>query len=290
MNTGNDQDIQPISTRDEILEKYYREVRKLPVNSLKEEADLLKRAREGDQKAVEKLVKANLKFVIRIARQYMHFGIPLNDLINEGNIGLIKAIELFDDTKETRLITYAVYWIRQYILKSVSGESSLISVPQNKYWEFLRHKKEINKFEQEHQRAPYSEELSGLFHNNGEDVKEFLGMQKCLGTYEELITDEDKESRIADGCGTAENQITDDLQMESLSIELNTILVNHLKREEKEVIILSFGIGNPAAYTIHEIAQKLGMTSAKARRLRESGIRRLRHSAVNGSLREYIGA
>lgn len=271
------------------LDKYYKDIRRYPVLQPKEETDLVERAQNGDGQAFEKLVKSNLRFVIKIARQYRHYGIPLSDLISEGNIGLMKAIEQFKPDKGFRLITYAVWWIRQFILKAISGHSGMVNIPKNKYWQFRKIRKELNHFEQLHERKPEPHELKKLMDLSNDELEEFYSGLVSGGSHQSLYNEEGEEMEWKFETGNNFNTLTDKIQQESLNKELDLIL-SRLTGMEEQVVRLYFGFDDRAEYSLDEIAVQLGVPSSKVRRLRESAIRKLRMNDLNKSLREYLGS
>lgn len=272
----------------EILDKYFKEVRRIRMLSQEEEIELIDRFKEGDAAALERLTKANLRFVIKIARQYRHYGVPLNDLISEGNIGLIRAIRQFNPDRGTRLITYAVWWIKQNILKAISAESSFINLPQNKYWNFQKIRRELNRFEQEHQRMPEPDELSDYARIDRAELEEFLQTAGPVTSLNNLFNKEGEEMELASAFGYG-SSLTDNLKKESLENELQYTL-NKLNESERRVIQMSFGIGTGDQFTLEEIALETGISKSKARRLRESAIRKLRRPTFNSDLRQYFCA
>jgi RNA polymerase primary sigma factor len=269
------------------LEKYLQEVGKEELLTPDEEVDLAQRIKKGDKEALEKLTRANLRFVISVAKQYQFQGLSLPDLINEGNLGLIKAAERFDETKGFKFISYAVWWIRQSILQAIAEQSRVVRLPLNKVGSINKLHKAYSKLEQENDRTPTSEELAEMVDLPKEKVEKTLQLSgKPLSM--DAPFDDDEDGSLLD---VMENQDAPDadgtLMNESLSREIERTL-SVLPEKEKAVIKYFFGLG-VAEMSLEEIGQKLNLTRERVRQIKEKGIRRLRHSSKNKLLKKYLG-
>jgi RNA polymerase primary sigma factor len=281
---------QSITNRDSAsLEKYLQDIAKESMITPDEEPKLARRIREGDQAALDKLVKANLRFVVSVAKQYQNQGLSLLDLINEGNLGLIKAAKKFDETKGFKFISYAVWWIRQSILQALAEQARIVRLPLNKLGALNKIRKAFVQLEQEFEREPSAEELSKVLEMTQDQINDVVGSSgKAVSVDAPLDTKEDS------GCllDVMVNQTTpttdDSLINESLHYDVMRSL-NSLPSKESDVLRLFYGIGEPRAYTLEEISAKLSMTRERVRQIKDSGIKRLRHSAAKGNLlRSYI--
>ncbi len=269
------------------LEKYLQEVGKEELLTPDEEVELAQRIKKGDKAALEKLTRANLRFVISVAKQYQFQGLSLPDLINEGNLGLIKAAERFDETKGFKFISYAVWWIRQSILQAIAEQSRVVRLPLNKVGSINKLHKAYSKLEQENDRTPTSEELAEMVDLPKEKVEKTLQLSgKPLSM--DAPFDDDEDGSLLD---VMENQDAPDadgtLMNESLSREIERTL-SVLPEKEKAVIKYFFGLG-VGEMSLEEIGQKLNLTRERVRQIKEKGIRRLRHSSKNKLLKKYLG-
>lgn len=269
------------------LEKYLQEVGKEELLTPDEEVELAQRIKKGDKAALEKLTRANLRFVISVAKQYQFQGLSLPDLINEGNLGLIKAAERFDETKGFKFISYAVWWIRQSILQAIAEQSRVVRLPLNKVGSINKLHKAYSKLEQENDRTPTSEELAEMVDLPKEKVEKTLQLSgKPLSM--DAPFDDDGDGSLLD---VMENEDAPDadgtLMNESLSREIERTL-SVLPEKEKAVIKYFFGLG-VSEMSLEEIGQKLNLTRERVRQIKEKGIRRLRHSSKNKLLKKYLG-
>ncbi len=269
------------------LEKYLQEIGKVELISADEEVELAQRIKKGDRVALEKLTKANLRFVVSVAKQYQHQGLSLPDLINEGNLGLIKAAEKFDETKGFKFISYAVWWIRQSILQAIAEQSRIVRIPLNKVGDLNRINKAFSKLEQEHKRAPSTDELS-------DDVN--LSKAKVLNAIQisgrHISVDapfkEDEDNSLLDVMVNKESPDADNsLLQDSLRKEIQRTLTI-LSEKERNVIESFFGIGKPEM-SLEEIGNKFGLSRERTRQIKEKAIRRLRQSSKNKLLKAYLG-
>ncbi|MBS3806569.1 MAG: sigma-70 family RNA polymerase sigma factor [Bacteroidales bacterium] len=269
------------------LEKYLQEVGKEELLTPDEEVELAQRIRKGDKTALEKLTRANLRFVISVAKQYQFQGLSLPDLINEGNLGLIKAAERFDETKGFKFISYAVWWIRQSILQAIAEQSRVVRLPLNKVGSINKLHKAYSKLEQENDRTPTSEELAEMVDLPKEKVEKTLQLSgKPLSM--DAPFDDDEDGSLLDVMENSDAPDADGTLMnESLSREIERTL-SVLPEKEKAVIKYFFGLG-VAEMSLEEIGQKLNLTRERVRQIKEKGIRRLRHSSKNKLLKKYLG-
>lgn len=271
----------------ESLEKYLQEIGKEELLSTDEEVELAQRIRKGDRKALERLTKANLRFVVSVAKQYQNQGLSLPDLINEGNLGLIKAAEKFDETRGFKFISYAVWWIRQSILQAISEQSRIVRVPLNQVGSVNKINRMLNKFEQENERRPSSEEISEQTDIPQEKVDEAIMANSRHVSVDAPFVDGEENSLldvlVNDDAPMADRQLV----IESLRSEIATVL-KMLNERERNVITAFYGIGQPEM-TLEEIGNKFGLTRERVRQIKEKAIRRLRNSTNNKLLKSYLG-
>lgn len=269
------------------LEDYLNDISKQPLLTAEEEVKLAQRIRNDDREALERLVCANLRFVVSVAKQYQNQGVTLPDLINEGNIGLIKAAEKFDETRGFKFISYAVWWIRQSILQALAEQSRMVRLPLNQVSAVSRINKLIMKFEQEHERKPSAYELSELIDETPEKIRDSLrangrpmSINAPLGegddsTLLEVISDENTPQ--------ADRGMID----KSLATEIERML-DTLDEREKTIVEMCFGINN-REMTLEEISEKFGLSRERVRQIREKALLKLRHSNKKNLLQEYLG-
>ena len=271
----------------ESLEKYLQEIGREELLSTDEEVELAQRIRKGDRKALERLTKANLRFVVSVAKQYQNQGLSLPDLINEGNLGLIKAAEKFDETRGFKFISYAVWWIRQSILQAIAEQSRIVRVPLNQVGSVNKINRMLNKFEQENERRPSSVEISEQTDIPQEKVDEAIMVNSRHVSVDAPFVDGEDNSLldvlVNDDAPMADRQLV----IESLRSEIATILKT-LNERERNVITAFYGIGQPEM-TLEEIGNKFGLTRERVRQIKEKAIRRLRNSTNNKLLKSYLG-
>ena len=269
------------------LDKYLQEIGREELVTPEEEVELAQRIRKGDPVALEKLTRANLRFVVSVAKQYQNQGLSLPDLINEGNLGLIKAAEKFDETRGFKFISYAVWWIRQSILQAIAENSRIVRLPSNQLGALNKLKKEISRLEQELERPPSEEELADMLDIPEEKIKSILGISgRHISIDAPLVADEDVN--FVDVLPNEDTPPTDSaLMQESLSQEIERSLAT-LTEYEREVIKMYFGIGMPHALSLDEIAMKFGLTRERVRQIKEKGIKRLRVSSKSKHLQSYL--
>lgn len=269
------------------LDLYLEEIKNNRTLSAQEEAEMAVRIRKGEKKALEKLVKANLRFVVSVARNYQNQGLPLNDLINEGNLGLIKAARKFDEKKNFKFISYAVWWIRQAILKSLAEQSRIINVPLHRVGTISDIGKAQNKLEQELERVPTAEEIAREMGVEEREVNDILRIgNRHVSLDKPLQNDED--FRLIDSLHNHDQELPDSGAIKvSLSGEIEKLL-DTLSAAEKEVIKLYFGIGQDTAHTLEEIGKRVHLTRERVRQIKQKGLRRLRNSYRSKKLRSFI--
>ena len=271
----------------ESLEKYLQEIGREDLLSTDEEVELAQRIRKGDRKALDKLTKANLRFVVSVAKQYQNQGLSLPDLINEGNLGLIKAAEKFDETRGFKFISYAVWWIRQSILQAIGEQSRIVRLPLNQVGSVNKINRMLNKFEQENERRPSVDEISEQIDLPEEKVGEaMLANTRHVSVDAPFVDGEDNsllDVLVNDDAPLADRQLV----LESLREEISNVLQT-LNDRERCVIKAFYGIGEPEM-TLEEIGNKYGLTRERVRQIKEKAIRRLRGNTKNQLLKSYLG-
>ncbi|HJH58431.1 MAG TPA: sigma-70 family RNA polymerase sigma factor [Bacteroidetes bacterium] len=270
------------------LDKYLQEIGKVGLISADEEVELAQKIKAGDQKALDKLTKANLRFVVSVAKQYQNQGLTLPDLINEGNLGLIKAAQRFDETRGFKFISYAVWWIRQSILQALAEQSRIVRLPLNKIGSINKINKKYAELEQLNERAPSAEEIAQELDMTEEDVKESLkNSGRHISMDAPLVEGED--SNLYDVLKSGESPNPDrELMNESLRIEIERALQT-LTPREADVIRLYFGLGGQHAMTLEEIGETFDLTRERVRQIKEKAIRRLKHTSRSKILKTYLG-
>ena len=271
----------------ESLDKYLQDIGKEELLSTEEEVDLAMRIKKGDQKALERLTKANLRFVVSVAKQYQNQGLALADLINEGNLGLIKAAERFDETRGFKFISYAVWWIRQSILQAIADQSRIVRLPLNQVSSVNKISQVLNRFEQENERRPSVDEISEHVDLPAEKIDEAMSINgKHVSVDAPLFDGEDSsllDVLVNDSSPSADRQ----LLLESLRQEIQKALQG-LNEREPLVLTAYFGIGQPEM-TLDEIGEKYKLTRERVRQIKEKAIRRLRYSTQNEMLKGFLG-
>ena len=269
------------------LDKYLQEIGKEELISVEEEVELAQRIRKGDQEALERLTKANLRFVVSVAKQYQNQGLSLPDLINEGNLGLIKAAEKFDETRGFKFISYAVWWIRQSILQALAEQSRIVRLPLNQVGSLNKINKAFARFEQEHERTPSAEELANELELPKEKVTDTLRVAGRHISVDAPFADGEDNS-LLDVLVNADSPNADrGLINESLATEVDRALET-LTERERDIIKYFFGIGC-SEMTLEEIGEKFDLTRERVRQIKEKAIRRLRHSSRSKLLKSYLG-
>jgi RNA polymerase primary sigma factor len=271
----------------ESLEKYLQEIGKEEMISVEEEVELAQQIRKGDRKALERLTKANLRFVVSVAKQYQNQGLSLPDLINEGNVGLIKAAEKFDETRGFKFISYAVWWIRQSILQAIAEQSRIVRLPLNQVGSVNKINRMLSKFEQENERRPSVEEISEEINLPEEKVDEAMSANTRHVSVDAPFTDGDEGSLLDVLVNESSPMADRQLVVESLQAEIKQAL-RILNERERNVIEAFFGINSPEM-TLEEIGEKYGLTRERVRQIKEKAIRRLREGTKNKMLKAYLG-
>jgi RNA polymerase primary sigma factor len=269
------------------LDKYLQEIGKEGLITIEEEVELAQRIKKGDRVALEKLTRANLRFVVSVAKQYQNQGLSLPDLINEGNLGLIKAAEKFDETRGFKFISYAVWWIRQSILQALAEQSRIVRLPLNQVGSLNKINKAFSKFEQENERIPSTEELADVLEITKEKIADTMRVSgRHVSVDAPFIEGEDNS--LLDVLVNNDSPIADRaLINESLIREIDRALAT-LTERERDIIKLFFGIG-VQEMTLEEIGEKFGLTRERVRQIKEKAIRRLRHTSRSKLLKSYLG-
>lgn len=270
------------------LDKYLQEIGREELITVEDEVELAARIKKGDRKALEKLTKANLRFVVSVAKQYQNQGLSLPDLINEGNLGLIKAAEKFDETRGFKFISYAVWWIRQSILQALAEQARIVRLPLNQVGSLNKITKALAKFEQENERRPSSEELASLVGLPEDKIGDTMKVQGRHVSVDAPFV-EGEDNSLLDVLVNDDSPMADkSLINESLSKEIDRAL-DTLGVREKKIIQMFFGIGGQEQ-TLEEIGQELGLTRERVRQIKEKAIRRLRQNSRSRLLKSYLGA
>jgi len=270
------------------LDKYLQDIGKVDLITAEEEVELAQKIREGDQIALDKLTTANLRFVVSVAKQYQNQGLTLPDLINEGNVGLVKAAKRFDETRGFKFISYAVWWIRQSILQALAEQSRIVRLPLNKIGSINKINKAFSHLEQTNQRPPTAEEIAKEL-----DLSISVVRQSLKNSGRHLSMDaplrEGETSSLYDVVNSGDSTNPDQsLMHDSLTIEITRAL-DTLSTREADVIKLFYGLGNHQAMSLEEIGETFGLTRERVRQIREKGIRKLKDSSKNKILRNYLG-
>lgn len=269
------------------LDKYLQEIGHEELLTTDQEVELAQRIRKGDKSALERLTKANLRFVVSVAKQYQNQGLSLPDLINEGNVGLIKAAEKFDETRGFKFISYAVWWIRQSILQAIAEQSRLVRLPLNQVGSVNKITRELNKFEQEHERKPSVDEIAERVDLPEDKIADAMKANSRHVSMDAPIADGEDSSMIDFLAGDSSN--TDrELAIESLKAEVSRIL-KLLTDKEQKVLRAFFGIDGSPEMTLDEIGEKYNLTRERVRQIKEKALRRLRHNTKNKLLKSYLG-
>ena len=269
------------------LDKYLQEIGKEDLITVEEEVELAQRIRKGDQEALEKLTKANLRFVVSVAKQYQNQGLSRPDLINEGNLGLIKAAEKFDETRGFKFISYAVWWIRQSILQALAEQSRIVRLPLNQVGSLNKINKAFARFEQEHERVPSPEELAQELELPKEKVTDTLRVAGRHISVDAPFADGEDNSLLDVLVNPDSPNADRGLINESLATEVERALET-LTERERDIIRYFFGIGC-SEMTLEEIGEKFDLTRERVRQIKEKAIRRLRHSSRSKLLKSYLG-
>lgn len=275
----------------EALDKYLVEIGRAPMVSIEEEIELAQAIKKGGragERAKNKLVEANLRFVVSVAKQYQHQGLTLTDLIDEGNIGLIKAAERFDETRGFKFISYAVWWIRQSVLQAIAEQSRIVRLPLNQVGSLNKVNHEINKFEQENLRRPSVEEIADRTGVDEEKISQSMAASGHHVSIDAPFGDDD-DNAMVDVMSSGDDSRTDkQVDHESMAMELKQVLGQVLKERERQIVCACFGIGEPEK-GLEEIGDKMGLTRERVRQIREKSISKLRESGYVKILMKYLG-
>jgi RNA polymerase primary sigma factor len=271
------------------LDKYLQDIGREDLITAEQEVELAKKIKAGDQLALEKLTRANLRFVVSVAKQYQNQGLTLPDLINEGNLGLIKAAQKFDETRGFKFISYAVWWIRQSILQALAEQARIVRLPLNQVGSLNKINKAFSKLEQEYERPPSAEELAEALGVPEDKIKESLNVSGRHVSMDAPLTTNEDGGTLMDVMANSDAPKTDQtLMAESLQKEIERSL-STLTDKEREIIRLFFGIGMNHGLTLEEIGSKFNLTRERVRQIKEKAIRRLRHTSRNKLLKSYLG-
>lgn len=270
------------------LDKYLQEIGKVDLLTPDEEVDLAVRIKQGDQLALEKLTKANLRFVVSVAKQYQNQGLSLGDLINEGNLGLIKAAQRFDETRGFKFISYAVWWIRQSILQALAEQSRIVRLPLNRVGSLNKISKTFSELEQKFEREPSPEELAEVLEINTSEVVDTMKISGRHVSMDAPFVAGEENSLLDvlenDGDETPDSELMSDSLRKEVQRALST-----LTQREADVIALYFGLNGEHSMTLEEIGEKFNLTRERVRQIKEKAIRRLRHTSRSKALKPYLG-
>ena len=270
------------------LDKYLQEIGRVDLITAEEEVELARRIKQGDQLALEKLTKANLRFVVSVSKQYQNQGLSLPDLINEGNLGLIKAAQRFDETRGFKFISYAVWWIRQSILQALAEQSRIVRLPLNKIGSINKINKAFAKLEQEFERPPTPAELAEVLEMTLDEVKQSLRNSGRHVSMDAPFVNGEENSLLDVLVNHDSPRADNELMNESLQREIERSL-STLTERERDVVRLFFGIGINHGLTLEEIGAKFDLTRERVRQIKEKAIRRLRHNSRSKLLKTYLG-
>ncbi len=278
-----------VTNRDTLsLDKYLHEIGKVELLSAEKEVELAKRIKKGDQKALDTLIKANLRFVVSVSKQYQNQGLSLPDLINEGNLGLIKAAERFDETRGFKFISYAVWWIRQSILQALAEQARIVRLPLNKIGSINKINKAFNKLEQEFQREPTVEEIAQLMESKPEIIEDSMNFSNIHISMDAPLRDEEANNlydvMLNDDSPNPEGALLDDSLRQEIERSLST-----LGEREAEILRYYFGLNSYQAHTLEEIGDEFGLTRERVRQIKEKAIKKLKNQYRNRLLKSYLG-
>lgn len=278
-----------ITNRDSAsLDKYLQEIGREELITAEDEVELARKIKDGDQRALEKLVKSNLRFVVSVAKQYQNQGLTLPDLINEGNLGLIKAAQRFDETRGFKFISYAVWWIRQSILQAIAEQARIVRLPLNQVGSLNRINKAFSKLEQEYEREPSIDELADLLEIGDDKIVDSMKISGRHVSVDAPFRD-DEDGNLLDVLANNDTPNSDvTLMNESLQREISRSLAT-LTDKEQDVLKMFFGIGLVHPLSLEEIGEKFNLTRERVRQIKEKAIRRLRHSSKSNLLKTYLG-
>ncbi|MBL4593020.1 MAG: sigma-70 family RNA polymerase sigma factor [Flavobacteriales bacterium] len=283
--------IKQVTNRETIsLDKYLQDISKESLITAEEEAELARLIREGDKDALEKLTKANLRFVVSVSKQYQNQGLNLSDLINEGNIGLIKAAERFDETRGFKFISYAVWWIRQSIMQAIAEQARIVRLPLNKIGSITKINRTFAQLEQIHEREPSVDEVAEMLDITTDEVKDSLKISGRHISVDAPLSSDEESNTMLDVLTEKEGLLNPDKQLmtESLRNEIERSL-STLSYREAEVLRLYFGINCQSALTLEEIGEEFELTRERVRQIKEKALRKLKHTSRCKLLKTYLG-
>ncbi len=279
---------QSITNREsQSLDKYLHEIGKVDLITAEEEVILAQKIREGDQAALERLTKTNLRFVVSVAKQYQNQGLTLGDLINEGNLGLIKAAKRFDETKGFKFISYAVWWIRQSILQAIAEQSRIVRLPLNQVGSLSKISKAFSRLEQEFEREPSPEELADTLETTVDKISDTLSNSGRHVSMDAPFV-QGEENTLLDVLENSDPNTDSNLINESLSEEIKRSLAT-LTEREREIIVLFFGLSTNHPLSLEEIGEKFNLTRERVRQIKDKALQRLRHTSRSKILKSYLG-
>lgn len=268
------------------LEKYLHEISREGLITAEEEVELAKKIKAGDDAALDKMVRANLRFVVSVSKQYQNQGLSLPDLINEGNLGLIKAAQRFDETRGFKFISYAVWWIRQSILQALAEQGRLVRLPQNKIGTYNKANKAYMAFEQEHEREPSTEELAELLEMSETEINNIF-QSNTRHTSLDAPVHEAEDVAMGDLLKGGD-ETDEDVMHDSLKNEISRVLKS-LSPREAEIVNAYFGLDGETGVTVEQIGQKYDLTKERIRQIKERAIKRLQKARYSGTLKAYLG-
>jgi RNA polymerase primary sigma factor len=281
--------IKQVTNREALsVDKYLHEISKEDLLSAEQEVELARKIKKGDEQALEKLIRSNLRFVVSVAKQYQNQGLSLPDLINEGNLGLIKAAKRFDETRGFKFISYAVWWIRQSILQALAEQARIVRLPLNKIGSINKINKALAELEQRHEREPSIQEIAKAVEIAPGEIKEALRNSGKPLSMDAPLNEEEEDS-MYEIMESDENPAPDEnLMSESLYHEIERALSSLTERESK-IIRLYYGLNNKHPFTLEEIGEKINLTRERVRQIKEKAIKRLKHTTRNKILKSYLG-
>lgn len=273
------------------LDKYLQEIGRVDLITADEEVELAKKIREGDRQALERLTKANLRFVVSVSKQYQNQGLTLSDLINEGNLGLIKAAERFDETRGFKFISYAVWWIRQSILQALAEQARIVRLPLNKIGNINKINRAYSELEQKFERPPSADELAEMLNCTIQEVKQSLSQNgRHVSMDAPMVEGDDSSSSMYDVMGSKDSLPSPEskLVLESLRSDIRQSLKT-LTPRESEVVRMFYGLEGKMPLSLEEIGDRFDLTRERVRQIKEKAIRRLKHTSKNVILKSYLG-
>jgi RNA polymerase primary sigma factor len=281
---------QTITNREsQSLERYFNEISKVELLTPEEEVELARRIKQGDEQALEKLTKANLRFVVSVAKQYQNRSLSLNDLINEGNLGLVKAAQKFDETRGFKFISYAVWWIRQSIMQALAEQSRIVRLPLNRTGALSKINKTFAELEQHFEREPTPEELAEILEMDVKEITDTLNLSSKQLSLDSPFN-EDEDNSLLDVLENKNIETTDKDMAYTSSLKIETErALSTLTEREQQVLKMTFGIGGEHPMSLEQIGEKLNLTRERVRQIKEKAIKKLRSKSRSKLLAEYLG-